>query len=318
MGLFSSSTKNKQAAPDDGGYVARSDDEAAGARARSKRASHAGEGAPRRGREGRAAPADPILPEKKRARRRLVGAVALALGVAIGLPMVLDSEPKPLAADIAIQIPSKDRLAFSPALSAAAVNSPALKAAASETPEQISQMQLKATADTLSALPAQQEASPEPAAKPEPKPAQAKLDEPKAKAEAELQSKNVAKAPAKAEEKTAPVKPAKPESAKAQSAGLSDEARALAILEGKSEPGAAPQAPAARFMVHVIALATPDKVSEMQGRLKEAGFAPSSQKVPTTTGELTRIRVGPFSRDEAEKAIAKLHKMGLKPTLVQG
>ena len=51
------------------------------------------------------------MPEKKRARRRLVGAIALALLVAVGLPMLLDSEPKPLSTDIDIRIPSKDKAA---------------------------------------------------------------------------------------------------------------------------------------------------------------------------------------------------------------
>ena len=45
---------------------------------------------------------------KKRARRRLVGAVALALTAAIVLPMVMDHEPKPLTQDIQIRIPSQD------------------------------------------------------------------------------------------------------------------------------------------------------------------------------------------------------------------
>lgn len=49
-----------------------------------------------------------LIPEKKRARRRLVGAIAIVLAVVIGLPMVLDSEPKPLNKNIIIQIPSKD------------------------------------------------------------------------------------------------------------------------------------------------------------------------------------------------------------------
>src|SRR3546814_7977174 len=35
---------------------------------------------------------DPLLPQKKRARLRLIGAVALVLAVIIGLPMILDSE----------------------------------------------------------------------------------------------------------------------------------------------------------------------------------------------------------------------------------
>jgi len=54
-------------------------------------------------------PIDPMLPEKKRARRRLIGASALVLAAIIGLPMIFDSEPKPLADDIAIQIPSRDK-----------------------------------------------------------------------------------------------------------------------------------------------------------------------------------------------------------------
>ena len=45
---------------------------------------------------------------KKRARRRLVGAIVLVAAVAALLPMVLDSEPKPTSQDINIQIPSPD------------------------------------------------------------------------------------------------------------------------------------------------------------------------------------------------------------------
>ncbi|MBI3527412.1 MAG: SPOR domain-containing protein [Betaproteobacteria bacterium] len=48
---------------------------------------------------------DEELQLKKRARRRLVGAVALVLLIVVFLPMVLDSEPKPLNQDIAITIP---------------------------------------------------------------------------------------------------------------------------------------------------------------------------------------------------------------------
>jgi DedD protein len=48
---------------------------------------------------------DEELQLKKRARRRLVGAVALVLLIVVFLPMILDSEPKPLNEDIAITIP---------------------------------------------------------------------------------------------------------------------------------------------------------------------------------------------------------------------
>src|SRR5471032_1458551 len=50
---------------------------------------------------------DPTLPEKQRARRRLVGALALVAAAVIILPMVLDSHPKPVTDDISIDIPSR-------------------------------------------------------------------------------------------------------------------------------------------------------------------------------------------------------------------
>lgn len=50
---------------------------------------------------------DPTLPEKQRARRRLVGAIALVVAAVVVLPMVLDSHPKPVTDDIAIDIPNR-------------------------------------------------------------------------------------------------------------------------------------------------------------------------------------------------------------------
>lgn len=57
---------------------------------------------------------------KKRARRRLIGAAALALFAAIILPMVMDHQPAPPLKDIQVRIPSPDegmtqRLSPSPA-----------------------------------------------------------------------------------------------------------------------------------------------------------------------------------------------------------
>jgi len=45
---------------------------------------------------------------KKRARRRLIGAVALAMLAAIVLPMVMDHQPAPPLRDIQVRIPSPD------------------------------------------------------------------------------------------------------------------------------------------------------------------------------------------------------------------
>lgn len=49
-----------------------------------------------------------VLQMKKRARRRLVGAAALALFAVIVLPLVMDHEPRPPVQDIQIRIPAQD------------------------------------------------------------------------------------------------------------------------------------------------------------------------------------------------------------------
>jgi DedD protein len=46
---------------------------------------------------------------RRKARRRLIGAVALTLVVVVVLPMVLDSEPKPTGRDIELSIPNPDK-----------------------------------------------------------------------------------------------------------------------------------------------------------------------------------------------------------------
>lgn len=45
---------------------------------------------------------------KKRARRRLIGAIAIVTAVVVALPMVLDNEPKPVSQEIDVRIPSQD------------------------------------------------------------------------------------------------------------------------------------------------------------------------------------------------------------------
>jgi DedD protein len=54
-----------------------------------------------------AEPQDALL-LKRRARRRLVGAIALVLLVVIVLPVVLDQEPTPMKHDLTVQIPGQD------------------------------------------------------------------------------------------------------------------------------------------------------------------------------------------------------------------
>lgn len=306
MGLFSKLGKNKQESTgEDSGYYRAADDKSLADKAKSKRASHSDGGATRnRGRASRDAAADPVLPEKKRARRRLVGAIALALAVAIGLPMILDSEPRPLATDIAIQIPSKDKPVAAEAAPAPTTPAPAKveQSAALDKSEEIVEAPVaKEPAKQLTAPPvAEVKLAPEPvAAKPAktetPKPAETKV--------AKLEHKPEPKEP-KPEPKRAEAKDSKP------AAKPSDDARALAILEGKAA------VPASRYVVQIAALSKQDKVDELVGKLREAGIRSTVKKVSTATGELTAVQAGPFdNKDDAEKARAKLAKIGLNGKL---
>ena len=127
---------------------------------------------------------------KKRARRRLVGAVALALLAVIVLPMVMDEEPKPLTQDIQIRIPSQDSPALVPRVAAPAP--PAKPVAAPEVKAEVK-------AEPVAEL----KTEPKVESKPEPvaKPAKA-VEEVKAPASAEPKPEAKAeKAAAKAETK---------------------------------------------------------------------------------------------------------------------
>jgi DedD protein len=312
MGLFSFLRKNKQQTdPDQGIY-------------RSKADTGIGPGAeqaelPLRSRKTKANKAgnqaneavDPVLPEKKRARRRLVGAVALVLAVVIILPMILDSEPKPLADDIAIQIPSRDKSGASAPASAAAplsnssgldrqeeivdpASAPVTPAppAAAVKPAATDNAAVTTPAPPKMAAVVPPETAPKPESKPESKP------KPEVKPEAKP----------KPEQKPAPV-----------AEKHDDAARAQAILEGRADAAPAADKKPAKFVLQVAALASQDKVDELQGKLKEAGIRSYTQKVPTQAGERIRIRVGPFSsKEEAEKTRAKLGKLGLNGSLIPG
>jgi DedD protein len=57
---------------------------------------------------------DPALPQKKRARRRLIGALTFLAGAALLFSLVFDHEPKPSTPELALKIPPKDKSAVEP------------------------------------------------------------------------------------------------------------------------------------------------------------------------------------------------------------
>jgi DedD protein len=313
MGLFSNKNKRDRAAEDSGRFYSKDDDAAIGERARAKRASNAGATA---GGPSRRPGNDPMLPEKKRARRRLVGAIALALAAAVGLPMLLDSEPKQLAGDIAIQIPSKDKAAPLPA-PAAPAPAPATEdkdsAVASAPAKAPTRPKTVAAADSvdqgeevIDAPPPTHKTPKVEARKPEPKPhTVAELPKPEHKESRPEHKEAKAEKPERKPEPIKPKledKPVKPH----------EDTRALAILEGK--PVAKPAEPKAeatggpKAMVQVAAMSSEEKAAEVQAKLRAAGISSSTEK---SANGLVRVKIGPYTRDEAEKARAKVAKLGL-------
>lgn len=273
-----------------------------------------------------------LVPEKKRARRRLIGAVAMVLAVVIGLPMVLDSEPKPINKNIAIQIPSKEITTASLDSKEELVPEDLLASSAKHTSESVSstapitlaaQNTIKATHDVVEATPAS-DVSVKPIKsevktdiKVEHK-SEAKSDtkfnnKPEVKPELKTETRHVAEIAQKKEPIAATLN--KSESKNTPHTTTSEEsARAMAILGGVDPSSAAPKT---RIVVQVGAFATQEKVNELQSKLTSAGIKSFTQKIATSSGDKIRVRIGPFNdKESADKVKSQLEKIGLNGSLI--
>jgi len=224
-------------------------------------------------------PMDPMLPEKKRARRRLIGATALVLAAVIGLPMIFDSEPRPISQDINIQIPPRDK---APAMNASPMPLPPTQATQPEAPPpeaQKPEAPKQTAADAASSSPSASDAKPEPR-----QPSSAPIAPEKA-------------ATVAVGEKRVDSLVDKPVAAPADTAKTADKDRG-------------------RYIVQVAAVSNKAKVDELLQKLKRGGIEGYWQKITTKEGDRFRVRVGPFSsRDEAEKMSKRIDKLGLHGTI---
>lgn len=252
--------------------------------------------------------AESIEEMRRRARHRLIGAAVLVLAGVVGFPLVFDTQPRPVAVNVAIDIPDRNKVAplVLPHKGAAepAPGQEPPTAGLDEGEEVLStRAGSEATPPSPPRLPAeplaQIDAKPEP--KPEPKPA----------------AKPEPKPEAKPEPKPEPKPEAKPE---AKPLRTEDAARARALLEGRSpqaqaaDPAAADQG---RFIVQVGAFADADKVREVRQRLERSGLKTYTQLVDTKDGKRTRVRLGPFdSRAEADKAVGRVKAAGLSASVL--
>ena len=230
---------------------------------------------------------------KRRARRRLIGSIALVLVAVIALPWIFDAEKKPLDYDVSVQIPSQDAVSVRPPSGTGnkpkSVDPKELKGAASALTERETGTNPAAAA---SGTPAKVEAKPEP--KPEVK------SEPKAATKAD------AKVTSKVEPKADPANPAP----------KGEEARVKAILDDKAAAAASAK-DVGGFAVQIGAFASEDKVREARDKLAVAGYKSYVEKLDSKEGERTRVRAGPFAgRDVAEAARDSIRTLGFSSAAV--
>jgi len=224
---------------------------------------------------------DAQLQLKKRARRRLVGAIAFVSVVAVVLPVVMDHEPRQAVQDVEIRIPGQDEKPFAPKFAEAPTATPAEKppVAAAKPP---ADAESRPTARVLEAE--------------KDKPAEKPVDKPLPKVD-----KTPEKPAAKPVEK-APEKPV---------AKNDDAKRAAAILAGQGAEAKQP-AKSGEYMVLIGAFSNEANVKNLKTKLGEQGIKTYSEPLDTPQGKKTRVRAGPFaSREAAEKALEKMQRIGV-------
>ena len=263
---------------------------------------------------GPAAQPESVEAMRKRAKHRLIGAVVLVLIGVVGFPLLFDTQPRPIAVDIPIEIPGKNSVkplaVPAPAAAPAAAITPGPRPAPAEKVAAASS--LAPREEILSSKPEQvQEASVLPAIKNEENPA------PKAEA------KNESTGEPKALDKPHPKPPVKAESKAVTKppAGEDDGARAIALLNGTAQQQRAPKPASAegdaRVVVQVGAFADAAKAHEARVKLEKAGLKTYTQVADTKDGKRTRVRVGPFaSKAEAEHAVGKIKSLGLSAAVL--
>src|ERR1700682_20989 len=230
--------------------------------------------------------ADPAVEElKRRARRRLVGAIVLALAARVILPLLLESDPKPLGDDVSIRIPPIDNSKFITPLS------PAKGADGKAVPNHPG-------AGTSTSPPS---AAAAPDAAVEAKPAGALNASGKPVETAQRAATDVA--PSAAPTATSIIA-AKPEPPKPP-------APAATSVSGGTRPDVV--SPAGGFVVQLAAFADAKAAPALASKLKSAGFPAFTETLKTDQGTMRRVRVGPYAtREVADAEAARLNAAGYR------
>lgn len=239
---------------------------------------------------------------KRRGRRRLIGAIVLALVAAVVVPMLLENEPKPLGEDVSVRIPPVDEGKFVSKLrenrpkAESAKVAPAATTPAATTPA--------APAAAPEAEPAAKEATPAAPALPvqETPPRKSIAD-----AEKAVLSPAARAAPAPPKSNGGGAKP--PVAAKEADAVA---AKAPTAAEATPKPSEADaRAPQGGFAVQLAAFSDDKGANALANKLKRAGYPAFTETVATSQKTLWRVRVGPYpSREAAAQSRDKLKAEG--------
>lgn len=280
-------------------------------------------------RSSRNAQGDSVETLRRRARHRLIGAAVLVLVGVVGFPLLFDTQPRPIAVDVPIEIPDRNQVApmVVPGEHTTMSANPRGTATAPSTavPEPTAPVR---TENSLGdgeevftpAIPVPPQ--PQLLPKPEPKP-EVKKPEPKAEVKKPEPKPEVKKPEPKVEHKPEPKVEAKPEPKPEPKKSRDEDAeRARALLEGRSATSAKPEAAAkqeGKFIVQVGAFGDADKANDVRQKLAGAGLKAYTQTVNAAAGKVTRVRVGPFNgRAEADKAAARIKGLGLPASVQPG
>ncbi|HEY2969405.1 MAG TPA: SPOR domain-containing protein [Casimicrobiaceae bacterium] len=230
---------------------------------------------------------------RRRARRRLIGAIILALAAAVLLPLLLENEPKPLGDDVSIQIPPIDSGKFINPLSSGKAQDPKAKGSIAMG---------KSDASAVAPLPADAPTMAPPATNPKSPEAEqptsgTAIATPTPAVTSE--TKAVGATTGATDIKSTPPAPA------LKSESALDDARTTAT----AKTDAARSGPA--FVVQVAAFSDHYGARSLVAKLKRDGFPGYTEVVTTDKGTLHRVRVGPYaSREAAATAQAKLKAAG--------
>jgi len=255
-------------------------------------------------------PAESVEVIRKRARHRLMGSVVLVLGAVVGLPLLFDSQPRPVAIDTPIVIPDRNQAAplASPGNSTKLTQAKDRPVLVPSAPEQHSVMPAKSAVANVAALDPHEEVVTK----------DTKIEDktevkPETKADAKPEAKHEVKTETKPEVKPAVKADSKVDKKTETKSDSKDGAKAKALLDGKD---ATKSSDAVRSVVQVGAFADAAKAKEARSKLENAGLKTYTQEVDTKEGKRIRVRVGPFAtKEEADKAAEKIRKLNL-PTSV--